>query len=123
MTAPTDFTPDTADALLQELAMLDNEWAVGASTWGPGGYANDVRKSYLAARAMELRDSQGEKKLTEAYIADASHADAEYIAWLESQVSDRATWLVLDARRDRIYMELELIKAQAFTRNRNGANG
>lgn len=108
------------DAILQNLASTEDEWARGASLYGRDGLFDALRKVLLDTTALQIRDSKSEK-VTEAWIAQAAHADKEYGVWLDGHVVTRANWLALDAKRSRWYAELKSIQARGFDARRNGA--
>lgn len=107
--------------LLQELTDTEEEWALGAASFGPGGFADNMRRSYLAARSLEIRDSKAGEKCTEKFLDDASHGDKEYVQWLDDKLVERAKWLSLDAHRNLLYLKLKLIIARGYDRGRAGA--
>ena len=104
------------DVLLAKLDASEREWAEGASLYGPGGTFDNLRKSYLSAVALRIRDEKAEKaeKVTEGLIDQMAHADKDYRAFLDQHTMKRARWLALDAQRDGLTMRIQ--RGQAILR-------
>lgn len=121
---PTSFVADMEiangaeplDILLAELDESESEWADGASLYGAGGLFNDKRKSLLSVIALRIRDERAGAglKSTEDLIDQLSHADKEYVKFLDSHIGRRAKWLALDAHRDSVVMKVS--RGQAMLR-------
>lgn len=109
--------------IFQALSDTEKQWAEGAAMYGPGGSYNDLRKSYLAVRYLQLRDEAAAKneKVTDALNNERAHADDEYGSWLDSRLSDHAAWRLLDAQRTTMVMRLQFIQSSNYNRNRMGA--
>lgn len=56
------------------------------------------------ASEMNLRESGG--KVTDDLVDQKSHADKEYVKFLNDHIVRRAKWLALDAHRDSIVMRV-----------------
>lgn len=108
------------DALLQELASTEDEWAQSAALYGAGGLLDAQRKIILSTAMLEIRDSLPEK-VTEKVLDAMGHTAAEYTAFVNAHVVGRAQWLALDAKRSRLYVEIKSIQARGYDARRNGA--
>lgn len=88
------------DAKLEDSNMT---WAMGSALFGPGGFANDERKSCLSVTAgfidQEWDDARDGKK-TEAAIDRKAHADPRYTEFLHKLQKDRAEWEYLTTQRN-----------------------
>ncbi len=116
-TVEQDAGVDPIELLIHQLSETEEEWARGSALFGPGGFANDVRKKILSVVMLRIRDkllSDGEKAPTEKVMDAMAHADRQYVAWLDRQVIARADWLRLDAQRDAI--EMRCNRGQALLR-------
>lgn len=120
MTITAQAYPD--DVLFQKLAETEDEWAKGAALYGPGGLLDAQRKIILSIVTLQIRDrlNQAGAKATDKVLDAEGHADVEYQEWVDSHVPARATWLALDAKRDRWYMEIKSIQARTYDAKRNG---
>src|SRR4051812_29875596 len=96
------------DELLAELEATQEEWARGASLYGPGGVFDAQRVAFLAVLALEHREvkQEGAKPLSDQHVKERAHADRRYTSWLRRQTAQRTDWLTLDAKRDAIIMRV-----------------
>lgn len=88
------------DELLAERDALVERVKELRAKHGPYGTFESLRKIELASIAQSIRAKAvgAEKKLTEAAIDDAAHADSRYIAFIAQATSERAEWAVLENR-------------------------
>jgi hypothetical protein len=99
------------ETLFQQLAESNEDWANGASLYGPGGLFDASRKARLALIAAEIRDGYAEKgeKVTEARIEELAHAHPDYQKWISTSTIDRARWLLCDAERTCAQLRLKVL--------------
>lgn len=105
------------DNLIAGLQEREEEWAYGSALFGPGGFANDVRKKVLSLVMLRIRDemiNKGEKAPTEKVLDAMAHGDKQYTEWLDRQVIARAEWVKLDAQREAILLKVN--RGQAMLR-------
>jgi hypothetical protein len=118
------FGVEPMDQLLAQLDATEDEWSHGSALFGPGGFANDVRKKVLSIVMLRIRDeilNKGEKAPTEKVLDAMAHADKQYVEWLDRQVVARAEWVKLDARREGILLKAN--RGQAMLRVAARFNG
>lgn len=100
---------DALDVLQARLDSTTEEWSKLGALHGPFGKYNDVRKSYLGATAVQLRDEWDttKGKLTESQLEQLAHAHENYTAFVDQAVLDHARYLLLDAERDGIMQRIQ----------------
>lgn len=81
------------DTLVQQVADL-------RARHGPFGTYQDIRKIQLASIAATLRAKAvaEERKLTEAAIDEAAHADGRYVDFVTMATREKAEWAVAENR-------------------------
>lgn len=92
------------EELLSERDELISRLARLRALYGPGGTFDALRKIELAkaqavVRAQATLEGQ---KVTEAYLDAASHVADSYVQYIVEATSQRADWIILEARLEGI---------------------
>src|SRR6184192_102220 len=85
------------DDLVQRLARL-------RAIHGAGGTYGDLRKIELskAAAVVRAQATLEGKKVTEAYLDEMAHVSDSYVAFITGSTSERADWILHEARLEGI---------------------
>jgi len=88
------------DLLLAKHGKLREQHAALWAKYGPGGVADNLRKSELSRIKEMLRAKAIESgvKMTEAALDDASHDHADYHAFVGLMLNERVKYYELDAK-------------------------
>jgi hypothetical protein len=88
------------ESLLAERDDLVKQVSVLRAKHGPFGLFDAERKVQLAtiAASIRARALSDAKKVTEASIDEAAHADPRYVDWLTQMTQEKAEWAILENR-------------------------
>ena len=106
----------TFDTLMTRLEIVLRERAPLHAVYGPGGTFDHTRKILLAScrDAHRLTKLGNNEKVTEALLDDLGHADADYVAFVETATAQRTTLALLDAEATLLEHRLSHLKAKTY---------
>ncbi len=107
---------DDYEALLTSLESVLHQRAPLYAVYGPGGTFDHTRKILLAScrDAHRLTKLGNNEKVTEALLDDLGHADADYVAFVETATAQRTTLALLDAEATLLGHRLSYLKAKTY---------
>jgi hypothetical protein len=110
---PEDFLPDDLDSILQLLAHTEKKWSDLAALHGNFGKYTDMRKIELAKAKLKIRAADllppGFTKWTDDVLEAASHAETQYVAWVEKATEDAKLFHALSEERDRMHTKAKAL--------------
>src|SRR5881275_198209 len=88
------------EELLAERDEITAQLARLRAVYGPGGTFDALRKIELskAAAVVRAQATLEGKKVTEAYLDEMAHVSDSYVAFITGSTSERADWILHEAR-------------------------